>query len=1250
MSSNATTYNHILSKGIEADLPLSVGMNKLRFTTDTGRLYLDNEGTDRVEISDFIKGYTKDQILSILAPLPKIYLASDTQELYYYDDGWKSIASTTVNASTADYAIEAGHSINADTATFATNASTAEYTKNATSATYKTLAEYEALSTADKNDPLKIYFVINEGTKTTPTLEFDDGNCDSSFNNIYAWWALTGNPNTTLSLVNGGLGQGENCWWSYHFDNRIQFSKVSFSILDQGAGLRCYVQGSNDNSTWLNILNNPSGYEEIISREKTKYEFPLNCNGISYEYFRLYFYRYNESGGVHIYGDTEVFAAATSSRPLIYYKNILYTEYELPNVTVSDTGKTLIVNDNGVWDKGDLIVSPTISDVGKVLTATDVNSYGWTEVGTYTAGTGLSLSGSTFSIDPNASTVTYATSAGTATNATSSSYASNGISNITRNETNFTVTRADGSTFEFDQQDNNTTYTVAIDGGLSLSGNSFSIDTNASTAKYAYSAGTADSANNAGTASYAEFSGSATNADTASYAYSANTANTAGSATNAQFSSNADTATYAISAGNANTAGTANSANTATNASTADYAVSANTATSATNASTSDYAKNTINTIERNGLTFTATRNDGSSFTFSQQDNNTTYAAGTDLTLNSGTFNHSTSVTAGTAGTSSATSGSTLAVPYVTYNNRGHITATGTHTHTVTGFIASSLKGANNGVAELGSDGKVPTSQLPSYVDDVLEYDDLSKFPATGEAGKIYVAKDTNKTYRWSGTTYVEISPSLALGETDSTAYRGDRGKIAYDHSQAAHAPSNAEKNQNAFSNVVVGSSTVAADTTTDTLTLVAGTNVSLTPDATNDSITIAATDTKYTNGTGLSLTGTTFSINANASTVAYATKAGSATSAASATNASSATYATSAGSATSATNATNASSAKYATNSSTAEYAKKAAADESGNNIKSSYASSVTVSGHTLTIYNKNGSSLATATLPNDNTDTKVTAVGNHYTPTTNNASSVSVSAAGGSAATWGSTQLVTGVTLKRDAAYHVTGLEVNSIQLPSNPNTDTKVTSVDNHYAPSTNNASSISVAASGGTATWNTDVVKGVTIKRDAKGHVTGLEVSSVKIPANPNTNTTYSFTSGTNCFGVTPSSGTASTVTVTPSIANNVTGSGTSGYIAKWNGAHTVTNGPAFGSATTTYLRNDGSWATPTDTKNTAGSTDTSSKIFLVGATSQAANPQTYSDNEVYATSGVLTTKSIQVGGGAATIQYNSNTQSIDFVFA
>lgn len=74
--------------------------------------------------------------------------------------------------------------------------------------------------------------------------------------------------------------------------------------------------------------------------------------------------------------------------------------------------------------------------------------------------------------------------------------------------------------------------------------------------------------------------------------------------------------------------------------------------------------------------------------------------------------------------------------------------------------------GIANGIASLGADGKIPTSQLPSYVDDVVEYESLLLFPTIGDSGKIYVAIDTNKTYRWSGTTYVEISS----GAVDSVA------------------------------------------------------------------------------------------------------------------------------------------------------------------------------------------------------------------------------------------------------------------------------------------------------------------------------------------------------------------------------------------------------------------------------------------------------------------------------------------------
>lgn len=99
------------------------------------------------------------------------------------------------------------------------------------------------------------------------------------------------------------------------------------------------------------------------------------------------------------------------------------------------------------------------------------------------------------------------------------------------------------------------------------------------------------------------------------------------------------------------------------------------------------------------------------------------------------------------------------------------------------GFIAT--KGQPNGFASLDSKGLIPSSQLPAYVDDVIEVATFDELPEVGEAGKIYVTLDTNLTYRWSGTRYIEISQSLALGETSSTAYAGDKGKYLKDVSDS---------------------------------------------------------------------------------------------------------------------------------------------------------------------------------------------------------------------------------------------------------------------------------------------------------------------------------------------------------------------------------------------------------------------------------------------------------------------------------
>ena len=120
--------------------------------------------------------------------------------------------------------------------------------------------------------------------------------------------------------------------------------------------------------------------------------------------------------------------------------------------------------------------------------------------------------------------------------------------------------------------------------------------------------------------------------------------------------------------------------------------------------------------------------------------------------------------------------------------------------------VKRSEMGVAGGVATLDQEGKVPSSQLPSFVDDVIEVDSYDNLPTTGEAGKIYVTKDTNLTYRWSGSRYIEISASLALGETSSTAYPGDKGKETTDkvntHVADLNNPHKVDKAQVGLGNV----------------------------------------------------------------------------------------------------------------------------------------------------------------------------------------------------------------------------------------------------------------------------------------------------------------------------------------------------------------------------------------------------------------------------------------------------------------
>ena len=89
------------------------------------------------------------------------------------------------------------------------------------------------------------------------------------------------------------------------------------------------------------------------------------------------------------------------------------------------------------------------------------------------------------------------------------------------------------------------------------------------------------------------------------------------------------------------------------------------------------------------------------------------------------------------------------------------------------------------GFVQLDALGKLPASVAGS-LDDVLAYDSATAFPSVGEDGILYIAKDSNKGYRYNGAGYTVVSNPLVLGETHTDAYRGDRGKIAYDHSKVA--------------------------------------------------------------------------------------------------------------------------------------------------------------------------------------------------------------------------------------------------------------------------------------------------------------------------------------------------------------------------------------------------------------------------------------------------------------------------------
>lgn len=259
---------------------------------------------------------------------------------------------------------------------------------------------------------------------------------------------------------------------------------------------------------------------------------------------------------------------------------------------------------------------------------------------------------------------------------------------------------------------------------------------------------------------------------------------------------------------------------------------------------------------------------------------------------------------------------------------------------------------------------------------------------------------------------------------------------------------------------------------------------------------------------------------------------------------------------------------------------------------------------------------------------------VANHYTPAADSSAQLSVDASSTTAATWNSTSLVTGVNLQRDAKGHVTGVTVDSIKMPANPNTDTHYT---NYLQIKGNGIEAVKF-------TQNAD--KSLNLK---PGNNVSISAASGEITisaTDTNTHNSHAIISGTKSNGSTQIKGSASSGDITLGDSGVTAGAygdttaQTPGYNATFKVPSISVNAKgivtAIGEHTVKIPASDN-----TDTKNTAGSTNDSSTLYLIGARTQVANSQTYSNSNVYMSNGTLTASrmsanTLNVSGTDATV--------------
>ena len=664
----------------------------------------------------------------------------------------------------------------------------------------------------------------------------------------------------------------------------------------------------------------------------------------------------------------------------------------------------------------------------------------------------------------------------------------------------------------------------------------------------------------------------------------------------------------------------------------------------------------------------------------------TTYTAGTGLTLTNGQFKHSNSVTAGTAGTSSATSGSTLAVPYITYDAQGHITGSGTHTHTISGFLTSSstldaskLSGAIPSVVTAttqtagDSSTKLATTEFvgTAVSNAVSGLTGPMVFKGTvgtnGTITSLPTAAASNKGYTYKVITALS-SPSAKVGDV-----------VISDGSSWIVVPSGDEPS-GTVTNVATGTGLTGGpitDTGTISLATITKSNSTSTASPSHGGTFTAVDSVTYDNYgrvTGVNTKTVTLPSDSNTHYTANLITGASATATANAAN--------------------------TTTNSIFLNLIENSTVRNSHN---------IVGSGGTTVSCDANGKITISST--DTNTDTKVTQA---YSTTNSNYPLLMTATSGvSSTATRGDTTAIlnnslyanpsTGAIYSKKLIGSDTELIIASdiIRLRNKSENNfaagtsypyvTQLKMGDGDYILfSEYNDDDLSIRGSSillttrtqppvysasstysvGAYVWyNQQYYKCTTAITTAEAwnasHWTAMPISAIMADANLNPWITETYSLGTSSYkwsdvqtqkingtnvpsltaqttqavypikinanGMITGYGSAVTIPTIPS--NNVTGSGTNGYLVKWTGTNTVGDGPQIGTGTTKFLREDGTWQTPAYTTNTDEKVKQLAAITTNGA---------YPIILAYSTG---TTEVTNTVNKTSTLTYNPNTSEL-----